>query len=46
MYQLVDDYLEVRRVFLDNSKAFYKALYGGLIFKLRWDGVTGKMFNI
>ena len=37
--------LEVRAVFLDISKAFDKVWHDGLIFKLRQNGVSGKLLN-
>ena len=38
--------LEVRGVFLDISKAFDKVWHEGLIFKLKANGVEGKMLNL
>ena len=37
--------LEVRAVFLDISKAFDKVWHDGLIFKLRQNGVNGRLLN-
>ena len=37
--------LEVRAVFLDISKAFDKVWHAGLIFKLKQNGVSGKLLN-
>jgi hypothetical protein len=37
--------LEVRAVFLDISKAFDKVWHGGLIFKLKQNGVSGKLLS-
>ena len=37
---------EVRGVFLDISKAFDKVWHEGLIFKLKQNGVSGKLFNL
>ena len=37
--------LEVRAVFLDISKAFDKVWHDGLIFKLRHNGVSGKLLK-
>ena len=38
--------LEVRGIFLDISKAFDKAWYDGLIFKLRQNGICGEIIKI
>ena len=38
--------LKVRGIFLDISKVFDKVWHDQLIFKLRQDGVCGKMINI
>ena len=38
--------LEVRGVFLDISKAFDKVWHEGLIFKLKANGVEGKLLNL
>ena len=40
------DSLEVRAVFLDMSKAFDKVWHDGLIFKLKQNGVEGKLLNL
>ena len=37
--------LEVRAVFLDISKAFDKVWHEGLIFKLKQNGISGKLFK-
>ena len=37
--------LEVRAVFLDISKAFDKVWHNGLIFKLKQNGVSGKLIK-
>ena len=38
--------IEVRGVFLDISKAFDKVWYGGLIYKLKRNGVTGDLLRL
>ena len=38
--------LEVLGIFLDISKAFDKVWHGGLIFKLRQNGICSEMINI
>ena len=41
-----DKGLEVRGIFLDISKAFYKVWLDGLIFKLRQNGISRDVINI
>ena len=38
--------LEVRSVYLDMSKAFDKVWHEGLVFKLKQNGIEGKMLNL
>ena len=38
--------LEVRAIFLDISKAFDKVWHGGLIFKTRQSGVSGRLLKL
>ena len=46
IYKSFDDGLEVRSVFLDISKAFYKVWHEGIIFKLKQNGISGDLLNI
>ena len=46
IHQSFDDELEVRSVFLDISKAFYKVWHQGVIFKLKQNGISGDLLNI
>ena len=46
IYKSFDDGLEVRGVFLDISKAFDKIWHEGLIFKLKQNGISGKLLQI
>ena len=39
-------YFEVCAIFLDISKAFYKVWHDGLIFKMRQNGVSGRLLNL
>ena len=41
-----DDGFEVRGVFLDISKAFDKVWHKGIIFKLKRNGISGKLLNV
>ena len=45
-YQSFDAGYEVRGVFLDISKAFDKVWHEGLIFKLKRNGISGKLLNL
>ena len=38
--------LEVRGVFLDLSKAFYRVWYDGLLYKLKSEGIDGNLFKL
>ena len=46
IYKSFDDGFEVRGVLLDISKAFDKFWHGGLIFKLKQDGICGNLLNL
>ena len=46
MNQLLAPTLEVRSVFLDISKAFYKLWHESLLFKLRSMGISGELYNL
>ena len=46
IYKLVDDEYEVRGVFLDISKAFDRVWHKGLIYKLKQNGILGKLLNL
>jgi len=41
-----NDNMEVRSVYLDMSKAFDKVWHEGLIFKLKQNGIDGKLLNL
>ena len=42
----MDEGYEIRGVFLDISKAFDKVWHEGLVFKLKQNGISGKLLNI
>ena len=46
IYQSLDHGLEARAVFVDISKAFDKVWHGGLLFKLKQNGISGKLLNV
>ena len=46
IYSYFDEGLEVRRVFLDISKAFDKVWHDGVIFKLTQNGISGNLLNV
>ena len=46
IHQYFDAGYKVRGVFLDISKAFDKVWYEGLIFKLKQNGISGKLLNL
>ena len=48
IHTAVDDKrcLEVRSVYLDMSKAFDKVWHEGLIFKLKQNGIEGKLLSL
>ena len=45
IYKSFDDGFEVRGVFLDISKAFDKIWHKGIIFKLKQNGISGKLLR-
>ena len=46
IYKSLDDGFEIKGVFLDISKAFDKVWHEGLIYKLKQNGISGKLLNI
>ena len=46
IYQSFDACYEVQVVFIDISKAFDKVWREGLIFKLKQNGISGKLLNL
>ena len=46
IYKSFDNGYEVRGVFLDISKAFDKVWHKGLIYKLKQNGISGKLRNL
>ena len=46
LYKSFDDGNEVRGVFLDISKAINKAWHKSLIYKLKQNGISGKLLNL
>ena len=46
IYASLDEGYEVRGVFLDMSKVFYKVWHEGLIFKLEQNGIPGKLLRL
>ena len=45
IYEAFENYEETRAVFLDISKAFDKVWHEGLIYKLKCNGITGKLLT-
>ena len=46
IYKSFDEGFEVRRVFLDISKAFDKVWHEGLLFKLNQNGISGNLLKL
>ena len=46
IYQTFDAGYEVRGIFLDTSNTFDKVWHEGLIFKLKQNGISGKLLNL
>ena len=46
IYDFSDNGLEVRGIFLDISKAFDKAWHKGILYKLKENCISGKLFDI
>ena len=46
IHSSLDINLDVRSVFLDMSKAFDKVCHEGLLFKLKQNGINGKLLNL
>ena len=46
IYKLFDDFLEVRRVFVDIINAFDKALHEGLLLKLNGNGMSENLLKL
>ena len=46
IYKSFDEGFEVRRVFLNISKAFYKVWHEGFLVKLNQDGISGNFLKL
>ena len=46
IHSSLDINLDVRSIFLDMSKAFDKVWHEGLVFKLKQNGISGKLLNL
>ena len=46
IYKSFEDGHEVWGIFLDISKAFDKVCHKGLLYKLKQNGISGKLFDI
>ena len=45
VHKFFDACLDVRAVFLDISKAFDKVWHQGLLYKLKWNGISSKLLE-
>ena len=45
-YKSFDDDLDVRGIYLDISKTFDRIWHKGLLYKLKQNGISGKLFDI
>ena len=46
IYKSFDDGFEVRGAFLDISKVFDKVWHKGIVFRLKQNGISGKLLNV
>ena len=46
IYKFFDDGVEVRGIFLEVANAFQKVCHKGLLYKLKQNDISGKLFHI